>query len=117
MTLTLGNKPIVVPYAVRRKAGLRRGDRVEFKVSGRAITIVPEESSDDDYPMETVTRIIKETKQNPMSRRQGAALDAALMSYGAKQAKKAGIKERDVPRVIHESRASRFPPDLGLEII
>jgi AbrB family looped-hinge helix DNA binding protein len=47
MTLTVDNKPIVIPDAVRRKAGLRRGDRVEFKVSGRAITIVPKLTPDE----------------------------------------------------------------------
>lgn len=106
MTFTLDNRPIVVPDAVRRKAGFRRGDRIEFKVSSRAITIVPKYPA-DDYPLETVMRIIKEAKRNPMSRRQGAALDAGLMAYGAKQAKKAGVKERDIPRVVHESRARR----------
>src|SRR5260370_42366711 len=110
MTLSLDNKPIVVPDAVRRKAGLRRGDRIEFKVSGRAITIVPKESASDDYPMETVMRIVNEEKKHPMSARQAAALDAELMAYGAKQAKKLGIKERDIPRLIHESRARRRTP-------
>ena len=110
MTLTVDNKPIVVPDAIRRKAGFRRGDRVEFKVSGRAITIVPKESSADDYPLETVTGIIKEAKDHPMTRRQGEVLDAELMAYGAKQAKKVGIKERDIPRLIHESRARRRTP-------
>src|SRR5437667_8963054 len=105
MTLKLDTKPIVVPDAIRRKAGLRRGERVEFKVSGRAITIVPKESSRKEYPLTTVTRIIKEVKDNPMSRRQVAALDAQLAAYGSKQAKKVGIKERDIPRLIHESRA------------
>jgi AbrB family looped-hinge helix DNA binding protein len=47
MTLTVDNKPIVIPDAVRRKAGLRRGDQVEFKVSGRAITIVPKLTPDE----------------------------------------------------------------------
>src|SRR5690348_1433102 len=105
MTLTLDNKPIVVPDAVRRKAGLRRGERVEFKVSGRAITILPKESSRNEYPVATVARIIKEAKDNPMSRRQVAAVDAELAAYGSKQAKKVGIKERDIPRLVHESRA------------
>ncbi len=42
--------PIVVPEAVRRKAGLRRGDQVEFRVSGRAITILPTvPNADDEY--------------------------------------------------------------------
>jgi bifunctional DNA-binding transcriptional regulator/antitoxin component of YhaV-PrlF toxin-antitoxin module len=107
MALTLDNKPIVVPDAIRRKAGLRRGDRVEFKVSGRAITIVPEELAEDNYPMETVMRIIEEVKAHPMSRRQLAALNASLAAYGTKQAKKVGIKERDIPRIVHASRARR----------
>ena len=93
MTKTLTDVPIVVPEAVRRKAGLRRGDKVAFRVSGRSITIVPEGSSrDEDYPPDTV-----------MLR----AENARLMAYGARQAKKAGIKERDLARVIHESRSRR----------
>ena len=106
MTKTL-TTPIVVPEAVRRKPGLRRGEQVEFKVSGRAITIVPKESSSADYPLETVMRIVKEQKDKPMNPRQLAALDAELRTYGAKQAKKVGVKERDIPRIIHESRARR----------
>ena len=110
MTLTLDNKPIVVPDAIRRKAGLRCGDRVEFKVSGRAITIQPKKSPSEDYPLETVMRIIKEEKKDPMSARRAAAVDAELMVYGAKHAKKAGIKERDIPRLVHEYRARRRTP-------
>ena len=107
MTLTLDNKPIVVPDAIRRKPAFAAASALKFKVSGRAITIVPKESAEGDYTMETVMRIIKEAKEHPMSRRQGAALDASLMAYGAMQATKVGIKERDIPRVIHESRARR----------
>lgn len=99
--------PIVVPEAVRRKAGLRRGEKVEFRVSGRAITIVPTDSSADDYPMETVMGILKEQRENPLSERELRALDADLKAYGVKQARKVGVKERDIPRIIHESRARR----------
>ena len=38
---------MAVPDSVRREAGLRRGERVEFRVSGRTITITPKE--DDEY--------------------------------------------------------------------
>lgn len=107
MSKTLTVAPIVVPEAVRRKAGLRRGEKLQFKVSGRSITIVPETASGEDYPPETVMRIIKNAKKNPMSRRELIALDAELAAYGAKQAKKVGIKERDIVQVIHESRARR----------
>lgn len=42
MTVTVKNRtPLVVPPAVRRQAGLKSGDKLEFKVSGRVITIVP----------------------------------------------------------------------------
>jgi AbrB family looped-hinge helix DNA binding protein len=38
---------ITVPKSVRRKAGFKPGDRLEFRVSDRAITIVPKPSSDE----------------------------------------------------------------------
>jgi bifunctional DNA-binding transcriptional regulator/antitoxin component of YhaV-PrlF toxin-antitoxin module len=107
MTLTLDNKPIVIPDAVRRRAGLRRGDRIKFKVSGRAITILPESPVAQDYPLTRVNRIIKASKDAPMTRRQSAAVDRELAAYGAKQAKKLGIKEGDIPRIVHDSRARR----------
>lgn len=51
MTVTL--KPqaeITVPKNIRRKAGYRAGDQIEFKVSGRTITIVPKlPAADDEY--------------------------------------------------------------------
>jgi len=109
MTKTLST-PIVVPEAVRRKAGLRRGERVEFKVSGRAITILPAETATDDYPMETVMKIVNEEKKHPMSAEQAAALEKDLTAFALEHAKKVGIKERDIPRIVHESRARRRTP-------
>jgi AbrB family looped-hinge helix DNA binding protein len=42
MTVTVKeNAPLVVPSAVRRQAGLKSGDEIEFKVSGDVITIFP----------------------------------------------------------------------------
>jgi bifunctional DNA-binding transcriptional regulator/antitoxin component of YhaV-PrlF toxin-antitoxin module len=107
MTKTLTSAPIVVPEAVRRKAGLRRGDKVAFRVSGRSITIIPEGASREDYPLETVTRLIKQAKKNPMSPAELRTESRRLMAYGSRQAKKVGIKERDITRVIHESRSRR----------
>jgi bifunctional DNA-binding transcriptional regulator/antitoxin component of YhaV-PrlF toxin-antitoxin module len=31
----------VVPKSVRRRAGIKTGDRVEFKISGRVVSIIP----------------------------------------------------------------------------
>ncbi|HEV2426538.1 MAG TPA: AbrB/MazE/SpoVT family DNA-binding domain-containing protein [Terriglobia bacterium] len=33
---------LIVPRSVRRRAGIKTGDRVEFKVSGGVINIIPE---------------------------------------------------------------------------
>ncbi|HYW45687.1 MAG TPA: AbrB/MazE/SpoVT family DNA-binding domain-containing protein [Bryobacteraceae bacterium] len=50
MTVTVRNKtPLVVPPAVRRQAGLKSGEELEFKVSGRVITILPTTRTDDEY--------------------------------------------------------------------
>jgi bifunctional DNA-binding transcriptional regulator/antitoxin component of YhaV-PrlF toxin-antitoxin module len=51
MTVIVKNKtPLVVPPAVRRRAGLKSGDEVEFRVSGRVITILPKAPpADDEY--------------------------------------------------------------------
>jgi bifunctional DNA-binding transcriptional regulator/antitoxin component of YhaV-PrlF toxin-antitoxin module len=48
MTVTLKPKTeLTVPESIRRKAGYQPGDRVEFKVSGRTITIVPKLTPDE----------------------------------------------------------------------
>jgi hypothetical protein len=50
-------------------------------------------------------QITEEAEKNPMTAKELAAENSRLMAYGARQAKKVGIKERDVPRVIHDSRS------------
>jgi hypothetical protein len=54
MTVAFKNKkPIVVSPAALRQAGFKSGQKLEVKVSGGAITILPKLSSaDDDYTPE-----------------------------------------------------------------
>jgi len=50
ITVTVRLKPkteIIVPRSIRRKAGIKAGDRVEFSVSGRVISIIPKLSPDE----------------------------------------------------------------------
>lgn len=51
MTVTVkSNDELMVPRAVQRKAGIKVGQRVEFKVSGGIISIIPDvPSADDEY--------------------------------------------------------------------
>jgi AbrB family looped-hinge helix DNA binding protein len=54
-TVTLKpNSEILVPKSVRRKAGFKPGDSVEFRVSGRSITIVPKLSPDEVHDSEDI---------------------------------------------------------------
>jgi bifunctional DNA-binding transcriptional regulator/antitoxin component of YhaV-PrlF toxin-antitoxin module len=54
MTVTVKNRtPLVVPPSVRRRAGLKSGQELEFKVSGSVITILPKlPTAADDYTSE-----------------------------------------------------------------
>ena len=54
MSVTVKNKtPLVVPPSVRRKAGLKSGQQIEFKVAGGVISIFPKSlPGDDDYTPE-----------------------------------------------------------------
>ena len=48
MTVILKSKTeITVPKSIRQKAGFKPGDRVEFQVSDRTITIVPKLTPDE----------------------------------------------------------------------
>jgi len=54
MTITVTDKAgLVVPPSVRRQAGIKAGDRVEFKVSGGVIAILPKlPTAVDEYTPE-----------------------------------------------------------------
>ena len=51
MTTVVKKKtPIVVPESLRRRAGIKPGDRLEFKVSGGIINIIAQvPSAEDEY--------------------------------------------------------------------
>jgi len=54
MTVTVKNKtPLVVPTSVRRQAGLKSGQQIEFKVAGGVIGILPKlPAADAEYTPE-----------------------------------------------------------------
>jgi bifunctional DNA-binding transcriptional regulator/antitoxin component of YhaV-PrlF toxin-antitoxin module len=59
MTVIVSSKvPLVVPDAIRRKAGLKTGDEIEFRVSGGVINIVPKPASANDEYTPKQRRVI-----------------------------------------------------------
>jgi AbrB family looped-hinge helix DNA binding protein len=61
MTIVVASKnELVVPKSVRRKAGIKTGDRVEFKVSGSVINIIPKlPYASDTFSPEETAQIMK----------------------------------------------------------
>jgi hypothetical protein len=58
-----------------------------------------------------VRNVIEEAKaeesKNPMSPKAMVAENERLASYGEKQAKKLGVKPKDISRIVHEYRKTR----------
>ena len=54
MTTVVKNKtPIVIPPSIQRRAGIKAGDQLEFRVSGSVISILPRRSAaDEEYTAE-----------------------------------------------------------------
>ena len=70
MTLKVKNRTdLVVPPSVRRRAGIKPGDQVEFNVSGGIINIIPKlPSAVDDYTPErrrVIDARLDEAKRGP----------------------------------------------------
>jgi hypothetical protein len=65
------------------------------------------ECDEERWVMNVIREAKAEEAQNPMSARAMIAEDEQLARYGAKQAKKLGVKPKDVNRVIHEYRKAR----------
>ncbi len=72
-TVVKKNTPIAVPDALRRRAGIKVGDRLEFKVSGGIINIVPEFPSAADEYTPGQRRIIDERIAEALSGTGGRA--------------------------------------------
>ena len=63
VTVTKNTKQLVVPLSVRRQAGIKTGDRLEFRVSPRRITIVAKPPvEDDEYTPRQRRAIMREIK-------------------------------------------------------
>jgi hypothetical protein len=55
----------------------------------------------------SIARAVAAAKRNPLSPEDLVAEDRRRAAYGARQAKKLGIKEEDAVRLVHESRKRR----------
>jgi bifunctional DNA-binding transcriptional regulator/antitoxin component of YhaV-PrlF toxin-antitoxin module len=63
MTLRKDKTPIIVPASLRRRAGIKATDKLEFKASGGVITITAKPDDDDEYTPAQRRKILAELEK------------------------------------------------------
>ncbi len=104
------NISITFPAGMAREAErlARRENRTMSELLREAFRYYrAREDNRTSHEFASIVRIIADAKSNPLSPKDLAAEDRRLMKIGAAHAKKAGNKERDAVRLVHESRARR----------
>ena len=87
---------LVVPKSVRRKAGIKTGDRVQFRVSGRVISIVPSGDEHTGAERRAIDRGIAQSEEDYKEGRSYGPFktpEAFLASLHAEAAKLRGKKK------------------------
>ena len=109
---TTGNISITMPVALVRETA-RLAKRENRTISGllrealRQYKANVERKDKGQNDLAQIATILADAKSEPMTAKNLRAEEKRLLEYGARQAKTLGIKERDVVRIIHESRAGR----------
>jgi antitoxin component of MazEF toxin-antitoxin module len=102
MTVIAKNKtPLVVPPAVRRQAGFKSGQEIEFKVSGGMISIRPKlPTADDEYTPEQRRLIDAQLADIKAGRTFGPfeSADQMITHMKAQVKKKATVRKVKRPR-------------------
>ena len=98
MTVTVKDKfALAVPAKVQRQAGIKAGDRLEFRVSGGIITILPEvPTADTEYSPEQRRRIdaqLDEAEKGPFHGPFDTA-DEMIAHVKAELKKRASLKKK-----------------------
>ncbi len=63
MTVTVkGKDTIVIPPSIRKRLGIKSGDKLEIAASGNVMTIGPKLENDDEYTPETRRAILADAK-------------------------------------------------------
>jgi metal-responsive CopG/Arc/MetJ family transcriptional regulator len=65
------------------------------------------EEFDEEWVMQIVREVEEEDRLHPMTQEELEREDNELLRYGAAQAKKLGIKDKDIDRLIHEHHKQR----------
>ena len=108
------NRQITIPKHIFEELGLKEGEFVEVARIKDTVVVKPKKLVDRQRVFDEeqwVMNLIRETKEeqagNPMSEEEMLKESERLAHYGAQQAKKLGIKPKDIESIIHAARTRR----------
>jgi AbrB family looped-hinge helix DNA binding protein len=98
---------VTIPAEFRRDLNLKEGDLLEALVEHDGIVLKPK-TVVDRYDEEWAKNVLKEAKEEdkraPKTRQEEEAEERRLLAQGARQAKKLGITEGEVDRIVYAER-------------
>ena len=98
---------VTIPAEFRRDLNLKEGDLLEALVERGGIVLKPKtvvDRYDEEWAKNVLKEATDEAKRNPKIKEEEDAEERRLLARGARQAKKLGITEGEVDRIVYAER-------------
>lgn len=98
---------VTIPAEFRRDLNLKEGDLLEAVVERGGIVLKPKtvvDRYDEEWAKNVLKEATEEAKRNPKTKEEEDAEERRLLAQGARRAKKLGIKEGEVDRIVYAER-------------
>jgi AbrB family looped-hinge helix DNA binding protein len=98
---------VTIPAEFRRDLNLKEGDLLEALVERGGIVLKPKtvvDRYDEEWAKNVLKEATEEAKRNPKTKEEEDAEERRLLALGARQAKKLGITEGEVDRIVYAER-------------
>jgi AbrB family looped-hinge helix DNA binding protein len=98
---------VTIPAEFRRDLNLKEGDLLEAVIERGGIILKPKtvvDRYDEEWAKNVLKEATEEAKRNPKTKQEEDAEERRLLARGARQAKKLGITEGEVDRIVYAER-------------
>jgi AbrB family looped-hinge helix DNA binding protein len=98
---------VTIPAEFRRDLNLKEGDLLEALVEHGGIVLKPKtvvDRYDEEWAKNVLKEATEEGKHAPKTKEEEEAEERRLLALGARQAKKLGITEGEVDRIVYAER-------------
>ena len=98
---------VTIPAEFRRDLNLKEGDLLEVLVERGGVVLKPKtvvDRYDEEWAKNVLKEATEEGKRTPKTKEEEGAEERRLLAQGARQAKKLGITEGEVDRIVYAER-------------